>query len=679
MFSLSKSKTTISKLKLENPQRSQVFIKIATIGTNSDSDNKESSDSLNYVTKHERTNCEEEVKLFAMETEEKPSAPPIIEENPRINEFPKIIKPFTEKQLLSLYQNDCIRSAHQYTNEFLENEKGLCFADSSLSESLNEYLKCCVTLKISEKRLKTLIDEQEDANGKIWTLREERVENEGVCHDKTKVVAVQRYQVALFNNQKASEASRFMRQMKEEIFENHSLSLYKADRVKRKIDLYLERLCFDAVTNRSQIMTATSILFSFQRKICKDDIFNRECKLWLDFLVRTLLQNSPTFSDRLLLLNHVIRCPPGVGHWAASYIQVPVPEFNSDDDYLNNGALNEMIGLLSVFFAQPKGRREFLREFCLPNSPSQDEENPWVVLDLDGEIEDGLEVFPLRENDYVSILNQFPFGALFRYILKIERGLEVYDPSRFTTTSFFKLFAFGTQFINLLKNGLALFSNPSYRQLSKRLGHIIKHTLEYISDHWENFRQSHRGHPEEEAIVNRIEAEYNNFFLRAIKSIFWSSASSGMWQYLAVVPYGLVKEDVLWHAFALYHFVDDATLKSWTSSELIREKLTDQAFAASFEDTLSGLPDTEVMFLMTTFANMAMARDFDKSYHFVTTVVSQLLSIGFCNDLTADACGKGCRDLIANIARKHPSVISFLIEQFSTQTLLVEADVSLLA
>ena len=180
-----------------------------------------------------------------------------------------------------------------------------------------------------------------------------------------------------------------------------------------------------------------------------------------------------------------------------------------------------------------------LREHCPPQSPRKSERsgsNPWVVLDSDGEDENNCDVFPLRENDYVgkyvnlllflrsyfrssffisAILNQFPFEALFKYLLKLEKGIEVYDARKFSTTSFFKLFAFGTQFVNLLKSGMQLFSSPSYRQLAKRLGHIIKHTLEYISDHWQHFLTSQQSHPEELAILDKIEVEYNNFFLRS--------------------------------------------------------------------------------------------------------------------------------------------------------------------
>ena len=99
--------------------------------------------------------------------------------------------------------------------------------------------------------------------------------------------------------------------------------------------------------------------------------------------------------------------------------------------------------------------------------------------------------------------------------------------------------------------------------------------------------------------------EYNNFFLRAVKSIFRSSANAGMWQYLASVPYDTIKEEIIWHAYALYHFSDELHLVQLRAERDFCVKVKNELIqsATSFEDTLSGLPDTEVMFLLTTFAS----------------------------------------------------------------------------
>ena len=428
------------------------------------------------------------------------------------------IKPFTEAQLLSLYRNEHIKEAHQSTEAFLNSELGLCITNGPLSESLNDYLRSRLNFIASESRLEKLQKELEDEESQVWKLREEKVENEGLCHDKNKVVTIHKFKVANFNHSAASNVSRSMRHIREELFEQHSLCSYKASKVKAKIDLQISKICEDIELSRDNLIAAISILFSFQRKVISDHVFVTDTRSWLDLLIKTLLQSNPTFKDHLLLLNHVLRCPPGVGNWGSCYTQIPAPLFQESDVYMTNQDLDQMIALLSILFTPVKGRRELLREYCTPDTFKKNDEiikDPWVVLDSDGEDEENVGAFPLRENDYVALLGQFPFEALFRYLLQIDYGIESYDPSKFSTNSFFKLFAFGTQFVNLLKSGLQLFSSPSYRQLAKRLGHIIKHTLAYISDHWDSFRQSKLCNPEEGAILSRIEVEFSNFFLRS--------------------------------------------------------------------------------------------------------------------------------------------------------------------
>ena len=40
----------------------------------------------------------------------------------------------------------------------------------------------------------------------------------------------------------------------------------------------------------------------------------------------------------------------------------------------------------------------------------------------------------------------------------------------------------------MMKEGLRTFNTLKYRQFAKRLGQLIRHTVHYVSDHWENFK-----------------------------------------------------------------------------------------------------------------------------------------------------------------------------------------------
>ena len=624
---------------------------------------------------------------------------------------PISIRPFTEKQLTSLYVNDALRQASAYVEVFLRDEKDLNFNACPLNELLNNYMRARLAMATSEVSLKRLNDTMRERESQLWTLKDEKIENEGVCHDKKKVVSIHRFQVAEFNHAASVASNKLSKEIKEELLERHSLCQYKTSKWKLKIDNYVSEVVHSVPDenynslerHKGTIRACISVLFSFQRKVINNEQFVKDSRNWLDVLVTKLLSTEVTFQDHLFLLNHVLRCPGGFGHWAASYVQPRAPVFTTEEDYFTNCSdLNEFIALLSTLLSPVKQREDMLREFCVtPSTPSSTtsggSDDPWVVLDSDGEDGgDHSRRAPIRENDLVALFNQFSIDCVFRYMLKVEKDAAGYDPTRFTLNSFLKLFAFGTQFIALLKDGLQHFNTPQYRQFAKRLGRLIRHTLQYISDHWESFRRSHEAQREHDQqqhhldyvdpMISRIEVEYDNFFLRAVQSIFYSSAKcGGLWQYLALVPYGTISEDMLWHIFLVFHFFDgDAIdrLKQGDSKRRVDNiicALNEDANRESFEDTLVGLPDTEVLFLLTSFANMATARRFESSSKFMKQVAQELINVGFINKTTGEYCSRGCRDLLSSLSREHPTVLSHILRIFSLEPRLVHDSVRILS
>jgi hypothetical protein len=65
---------------------------------------------------------------------------------------------------------------------------------------------------------------------------------------------------------------------------------------------------------------------------------------------------------------------------------------------------------------------------------------------------------------------------------------DLYDVRRVTEHHILRLFAFASLFVRLLRLGLRTYDSPRYRQFAKRLGRLIRHTVQYASDVWENFR-----------------------------------------------------------------------------------------------------------------------------------------------------------------------------------------------
>ena len=128
-----------------------------------------------------------------------------------------------------------------------------------------------------------------------------------------------------------------------------------------------------------------------------------------------------TLSDHLFLLNHVMRCPAGVGEWAAKFIQPQAPSLDLNDDLnsFDNPYVDNLLTMLSTMLLKVKGREELLKELRVsrppPPSPSRaggDRDDPqdsiFTVLDSEGEedVEPWTSWSLLRENDLVQLFTQ---------------------------------------------------------------------------------------------------------------------------------------------------------------------------------------------------------------------------------------------------------------------------------
>ena len=279
------------------------------------------------------------------------------------------------------------------------------------------------------------------------------------------------------------------------------------------------------------------------------------------------------------------------------------------------------------------------------------------MLDEEGEEDEDIANIGanLSESDLISLLHQIPLDKLFEQVLYIEHDSnEDYRQDRnfITEHHMLRIFAFSTVIVRLLKKGLKTYDSPRYRQLAKRLSALIRDVVQYASDLWESFdknqvqlyctlvlkstcRVTLRSKIFENksyfqttdlSMLTRLQTEYDCFFLRAVLCIF-SSRRLGAWQYLAAIPYRIVSLSTLWQIFYILH--TDSTPNELLNPEVIAEWETELASSnlrKQFEEKLSNLPGDESYFLLTTFANMAMARS-DQDYEFVRATTIDLFQV----------------------------------------------------
>uniref|UniRef100_A0A0K2TWM7 Ectopic P granules protein 5 homolog [Nasonia vitripennis] n=1 Tax=Lepeophtheirus salmonis TaxID=72036 RepID=A0A0K2TWM7_LEPSM len=586
-----------------------------------------------------------------------------------------LINPFTDAQLRGIYSNDIEKNGYLLEG-FLEETSQV--EKSPLHDLILNYLRVRLTAAENQKKLQELHTRIKNQELHLWTLKKEKITEDGECQDGKVVEWTHEYETAAFHPSAVSLLNSTLKEMKNYILNEFSVTSYKAQVYRYKIEDYIKEVIYD---KNDLLRPSVNVLFDFQRRLVTDPVFLKDTRSWLDNLISVFLAQESSINDHLFILNHLLRCPSGVGTWGGHFIQPQKPLVGDpydDDSIFEHPYLNNLLGLLSCLLRPIKARESFLKEFKVSNgSPLQVKDNVWVVLDSEGE-EDEDPAYSwslLRESDLVIFLNQIPIYSIYEYILRIQviDGEHVYDAKESSEYSFLKLFAFSTYFVYLLRDGLATFNTPRYRQFAKRLGRMIRHTVQYVSDHWGGFKKE-RGYALDPSMFERFQVEYDNFFLRATKCIF-SSQKLGAWQYLVVIPYGTISLSMLWRIFYILHLdyrEDDEHLRNF-AEEITdwNDVFTKPDFVIQFEEKFTeSLENEEGYYLLTTFANMAISRNGDQDRDFIERTSLDLFHIGFVNEDTSELCSKNVRDLLSNISTKHPFVMSLLIKKLNFPGLL---------
>ncbi|CAB0036559.1 unnamed protein product [Trichogramma brassicae] len=600
----------------------------------------------------------------------------------------KTVKPFTEAQLTALYSNQELSVVESFVNEFVEFQ--LCShavrQQHKLHELLMSYLRVRNNLIVNAHEMENLKIACKETQKQLWCLDKATVTESGECQDGNPVSATHEYSVAHFNQQTLVALTRNLSAIKESLHNVQALHGYEAEILRLQIDHYIQRVCisckeFANLTANApvcltdyqhsshtmpqlvELRMCITILFNFQRKILKDNKFVIDTRNWLSKLIAVLLRVA-TWQDHLFILSHILRCPGGVASWARSFVQVPVAQrkCSISASPLSDPYLDHIVATLAVILMPVKEREQFLEQvqLSLQDTGTGESDTIWVMLDEEGEEDEDIANTGanLSEMDLISILHQIPLSKLFELALHIDPSASS-EQNRNTITEhhMLRLFSFSTVIIRLLKRGLKTYDSPRYRQLAKRLSALIRDVVQYVSDLWESFEKQK---VTDSTMLSRLYIEYDCFFLRAVLCIF-SSRRLGAWQYLAAIPYRIVSLTTLWQIFYILHtdsvpndLLDPDAVAGWEMD------LNSASTRKIFEEKLSHLPGDESYFLLTTFANMAMARTY-QDYEFVRAATIDLFQIGFLSSMTQESCSKDARSLLSNLTIKYPSLLSDIL------------------
>lgn len=142
-----------------------------------------------------------------------------------------------------------------------------------------------------------------------------------------------------------------------------------------------------------------------------------------------------------------------------------------------------MVSLLDIVCRPIANRKEFLRSWIDP-----DQSDLWVWLDSDGDDEDAdpEAIIELNDDDLFSLLNQIPVANVFRFIFRLKRrdGIDVLNDAALQPVDWLRAFAVCGHLLRIFESGLRTYHTQRYRNLSKKLGQLVLHTVCNVSYMW---------------------------------------------------------------------------------------------------------------------------------------------------------------------------------------------------
>ncbi|KAM9743565.1 ectopic P granules protein 5 homolog [Menidia menidia] len=623
--------------------------------------------------------CEKEPAVLALPEQESspPSLQPLesIAELSRSKLYPELPKTAPEMQAFSLEQLS-VWEPGGGLRAWLEGVE-MCGAqfcalarqeNHELTELLQNYWRCRRQLTQSHTQLRTQSSDCKSTQNRLWSFRDEQLTLQGVCADQSKVCGYHRFQQAEFNEAVLAELRRMLEACSELLHQKVVLHAYTALLSRLQVESYLYRLLKDYSGRHTQpcslqpLKEAISVLFSFTRRVLDDTQFQTDIHQWLERLVAVLLHAGGS-EEHVYLLCHLLCCSAGVGKWAAPFIQIQVLG--------NTYGVQHFMQALAILMSPSRHRAEFLGHMKPCESQSSTASGPdsgnWTLVDEGGEEDEDPESswLLLYEEDLISLLTQFPFQQLYSHMLGMSK-LGVYEPQACSSQKMMRVFGFASSLIEILAVGLQTYNRARYRQLVKRIGHIIRVTVCYVSDHWAQYVSVTGGSNSHvhSLSLDKLQLEYDHLFLRAVLHVL-RNKRLGIWLFMSEMPYGTLSSSMLWKVLYVMQCAETAgleTLSTAGDTQSCIQALRDPKHQERFEQWLCEVNSSDGISLLTALAHMATPTQHSDPA-FITTITLLIYQVSYVSVSTRETYSKVGRELLAAIATAHPYVISVLIER----------------
>ncbi|XP_059090345.1 ectopic P granules protein 5 homolog [Tigriopus californicus] len=407
-------------------------------------------------------------------------------------------------------------------------------------------------------------------------------------------------------------------------------------------------------SNLAEVRMAVSALFRAIRVLpsCRSHA-HHDLVSWLRVLIGQRLQTSNHLTDTLFVLNHLLRCPKGVGLWGPCLISLPIPRLAA-----NGGCSQDDIPLfdlqVTVLFTlctPTEGRRDFVRPTptirskpetaCSSSTASYFEEESWSVLNWQGCDVSDPEGKHLDEADLLPFFNQLHIPACLEFCCQLSLA-----NSSAPWSGTLRSLAMIQSLLGVLRNALITFHEKAFDFVLMRICEYMEHTLWTLID-LEIISRKTLTHGQ----VQHVQLECVSFFSESLTSVI-DSGNPICFQRFSYLPLDHLPSNSLPQVMLIFYGQTNLSVEEPSIDLPVSVELP------SLVARLKSLNQENRHHLFTAMTTVLKNADHTVS---LQSYLADFVVLGYVTSGSFERYPELCTPALSVLAHEHPGVISHIL------------------
>ncbi|UJR33312.1 hypothetical protein I4U23_020762 [Adineta vaga] len=485
----------------------------------------------------------------------------------------------------------------------------------------------------------------------VWSFSYEKIESGSYCGDNVYLKRSILYEQANFDRNLAKEIEDTLRQLRTIIYQQYVALKYETLWYKMKIDIYITSLLSLNKTTKKLLHTI-EILFNFQRYRTRDSLFYSYTRQLLKQTI-DIVYKYGNYNETLFIINHVLRCPPGIHQWATNFVRFLLP--TSFEILCSPMYIRYIAHFLATLLFPIKNRDIFLQNWLGENgetipqastlitaaTTTTTNQQQWMLIDADGQERAALLRWDtLNEDDLIALLNQFNLNYLMNVLFSLNE--QANQKQHYVTyDNTVRILAILDLFVEILCRGFDTYADSQYKNFHKHIGKMIRDCVHVCRYHVDGVLQ----HLNNDDRI-RLRDHYFAYIYRSVENIIRQC------------------RNVRWSLLSLFALFD---LPSSLQNRLLHlicsisddESVTVETSAA-VDQMLNSSTPSEVLSLLKVLHNLGQTGDESGQ---ISNVIFYITCL---HPISREYSLRDGRSILAHFASLRPVIISHLLKLAST-------------